>query len=140
VKLNHMNLAVDDVPATRQFLERNFDLRPVGEGHKNFVILLDDDGFALTLMGVGRFKTAAYPKTFHIGFIQPTDADVNAVHQRLTDEGLSVDSPSHRHGAWSFSCEAPGGLTIVIRSAIDWQAEETAIAGHDGSHRHRHRH
>lgn len=140
MKLNHMNLAVDDVPAARQFLERSFDLRPVGEGHKNFVILLDDDGFALTLMGVGRFKTASYPKTFHIGFIQPTDADVNAVHQRLTGEGLTVDSPSHRHGAWSFSFQAPGGLTIVIRSAIDWQAEETATTGPDGSHRHRHRH
>lgn len=136
MKLNHMNLAVADVPATRRFLERSFDLRPVGEGHKNFVILLDDDGFALTLMGVGRLKTGGYPKTFHIGFIQPSDADVNALHQRLADDGLTVESPSHRHGAWSFSVQAPGGLTIVVRSAVDWQAEEAATAGHDGSRRH----
>jgi catechol 2,3-dioxygenase-like lactoylglutathione lyase family enzyme len=37
MKLNHLNLAVDDVPAARQFLERAFGLRPVGEGHHNFV-------------------------------------------------------------------------------------------------------
>ena len=36
MKLNHINLTVDDVPAARQFLERHFGLRPAGDGHKNF--------------------------------------------------------------------------------------------------------
>jgi lactoylglutathione lyase len=74
MKFNHVNLVVDDVPVARQFLERAFDLRPVGEGRKNFQILLDEDGFVLTLMGVGRDNAVSYPKTFHIGFIQPSDA------------------------------------------------------------------
>jgi lactoylglutathione lyase len=132
MKLNHLNLAVDDVPAARQFLERAFDLRPVGEGHKNFQILLDDDGFVLTLMGVGRDNTVSYPKTFHVGFIQPSDAHVDAIHQRLKGYGLDVEAPSNRHGALSFSFQAPGGFTIVIRTEVDWQAGEAAA----GSHRH----
>jgi catechol-2,3-dioxygenase len=138
MKLNHLNLAVDDVPVARQFLEQAFDLRPVGEGHKNFQILLDDDGFVLTLMGVGRDNTVSYPKTFHIGFIQPSDADVDAIHQRLKDYGFDVEAPSDQHGAWSFSFQAPGGFTIVIRSEVDWQAGE-AEANATGSHRHRRR-
>jgi catechol 2,3-dioxygenase-like lactoylglutathione lyase family enzyme len=44
MKLNHIHLTVDDVPATGQFLQRIFGLRPVGEAHKNFEMLLDDDG------------------------------------------------------------------------------------------------
>jgi lactoylglutathione lyase len=137
MKLNHMNLVVDDVPAARAFLERFFGLRAVGDGHKNFVILLDEDGFALTLMGVGRDNAVGYPKTFHIGFIQPDNAHVDAINQRLKADGVDVGPPSEQHGAWSFSCNAPGGFTIVVRSAVDWQAGEQAGAA-EGSHRHRH--
>jgi lactoylglutathione lyase len=140
MKLNHLNLTVDDVPAAREFLERHFGLRQVGEGHKNFGILLDADGFVLTLMGVGRDNTVSYPKTFHIGFIQPSDADVDVINQRLRDDGLDVEAPNQQHGAWSFSFQAPGGFWIVIRSEIDWQAGEAA-AQKSGSLRHpRHTH
>jgi catechol 2,3-dioxygenase-like lactoylglutathione lyase family enzyme len=138
MKLNHINLAVGDVLAAREFLQRHFGLRPVGEGHKNFQILLDEDGFVLTLMGVGRDNTVSYPKTFHIGFIQPSDADVDAIHQRLKDDGLDIEPPSQQHGAWSFSFQAPGGFTIVIRTEVDWQAGE-AEASATGSHSHRRR-
>jgi lactoylglutathione lyase len=141
MKLNHLNLAVDDVPEARRFLEAHFGLRPVGEGHKNFVILLDEDGFVLTLMGVGRDNGVSYPKTFHVGFIQPSDADVDAINQRLKDAELDVEAPSQQHGAWSFSFRAPGGFWIVVRSEVDWQAGESAAQETAGSHRrHRHRH
>lgn len=140
MKLNHINLAVDDVPAARQFLERVFGLQAVGEGHKNFQILLDDDGLVLTLMGVGRDNTVSYPRTFHIGFIQPSDAQVDAIHQRLTDDGFDVEPPSQQHGAWSFSFQAPGGFMIVVRSEADWQAEAPAAGEPTGSHGHRRRH
>jgi lactoylglutathione lyase len=139
MKLNHINLAVNDVPEARQFLEAHFGLRPVGEGHKNFVILLDGDGFVLTLMGVGRDNAVSYPKTFHIGFIQPSDADVDGINQRLKDAGVDVEAPSQQHGAWSFSFRAPGGFWIVVRSEVDWQAGGSAAEEAAGSHRHRHR-
>jgi lactoylglutathione lyase len=119
MKLNHVNLAVDDVPEARRFLEGHFGLRPVGEGHKNFQILLDDDGFVLTLMGVGRDNTVSYPKTFHVGFIQSSDAEVGSINQRIKDDGLDVEPPSQQHGAWSFSFRAPGGFWIVVRSEVD---------------------
>ncbi|HVC07011.1 MAG TPA: VOC family protein [Solirubrobacterales bacterium] len=115
MKLNQLHLTVDDVPAARGFLERHFGLRPIGEGHKNFDMLLDDDGLVLTLIGVGRSNTVNYPKTFHIGFIQPSDAQVDEINQRLKEDGFDVEAPSHQHGAWSFSFQAPGGFRIAVR-------------------------
>jgi catechol 2,3-dioxygenase-like lactoylglutathione lyase family enzyme len=120
VKLNHLHLAVDDVAAARGFLERYFGLRPAGlrqgsEGHKNFDMLADDDGLVLTLIGVGRGNTVTYPNTFHIGFIQPSEADVDEINRRLKEDGFVVEEPSHQRGGWAFSLQAPGGFRIVVR-------------------------
>ena len=100
MKLNHLHLTVDDVPATRSFLERYFGLRPSGEGHKNFDMLLDDDGLVLTLIGAGRSNTVSYPKTFHIGFIQPSEEAPGGFRIVVRSEvDLQADEAtgSHRH-------------------------------------------
>lgn len=115
MKLNHLHLTVDDVPAARTFLERHFGLRPQGEGHKNFDMLVDDDGLVLTLIGVGKSNTVSYPKTFHIGFIQPSEADVDEINRRLKEDGFDVEAPSQQHGAWAFSFQAPGDFRVVVR-------------------------
>jgi catechol 2,3-dioxygenase-like lactoylglutathione lyase family enzyme len=132
VKLNHLHLTVDDVPAARRFLERHFGLQPATEGHKNFDMLTDDDGFVLTLMGVGRSNTVTYPKTFHIGFIQPSNAQVDEIYERLREDGLEAEAPNQQHGAWAFSFEAPGGFRVVVRGA-----ESAGSQAGVGTHRKR---
>ena len=114
MKLNHVNLTVDDVPETRALLEKHFGMRPYGEGQKNFDVLFDDDDLVLTLIGVGRRNEVSYPKTFHIGFIQPSEAAVDEVNQRLREDGFDIEPPSRQHGAWTFYFEAPGGFTIEV--------------------------
>ena len=114
MKLNHVNLTVDDVSAARAFLEKHFGMRPYGEGQKNFDVLFDDDDLVLTLISVGRSKQVSYPKTFHIGFIQPTEADVDEVNRRIREDGYDIDAPSRQHGAWTFYFEAPGGFTVEV--------------------------
>lgn len=116
MKLNHINLTVDDVPAARQFLEKHFGLRPMDEGMKNFDVLFDDDDLVLTLIGAGRSNAVSYPKTFHIGFIQPSEEHVDEINQRLRDDGFDVDAPSRQHGSWTFYFKAPGGFTIEVLS------------------------
>jgi lactoylglutathione lyase len=113
MKLNHVNLTVDDVPAASAFLEQYFGLRPIGEGRKNFAALFDDDGLVLTLIGVGRSRTVSYPQTFHIGFMQPTEGHVDELNRRLREDGFDVEPPS-RHHAWTFYVEAPGGFTVEV--------------------------
>jgi catechol 2,3-dioxygenase-like lactoylglutathione lyase family enzyme len=115
MRLNHVHLSVDDVPAAARFLERHFGLRPAGEGHKNLETLLDDDGLVLTLIGVGRSHAVSYPKTFHIGFIQPSEKQVDEINQRLKADGFDVEPPSRQHGACAFSFQARGGFRIVVR-------------------------
>lgn len=53
MKLDHLHLTVDDVPAAQAFLQRYFGLRAQGECHKNRAMLADEDGLLLTLIGVG---------------------------------------------------------------------------------------
>ena len=118
MKLNQINLTVSDVPRARAFLEKYFGLRPVGEAHKNFQMLVDDDDLVLTLMGVGRSNEVSYPKTFHLGFIRPREADVYELNGRLRDNGFEVDAPSWRHGHCTFYLEAPGGFTIAVSADI----------------------
>lgn len=110
-----MNLPVEDVPAATDFLERYFGLRPAGPAHRNFAMLHDEGGFTLTLMGIGGSNTVSYPKTFHIGFIQRSKADVDEVNRRLKEGGFEVEAPSQQHGAWAFSFDAPGGFALVVR-------------------------
>jgi lactoylglutathione lyase len=114
VKLNHLNLTVNDVQAARAFLVKHFGLRPYGEGQRNFDVLFDDDDLVLTLIGAGRSKQVSYPKTFHIGFIQPTEADVDEINRRIREDGYDIEPPSRQHGAWTFYFEAPGGFTVEV--------------------------
>jgi lactoylglutathione lyase len=114
MKLNHLNLTVNDVQAAKAFLEKYFGLRPYGEGQKNFDVLFDDDDLVLTLIGVGRAKRVSYPKTFHVGFIQPTEADVDELNRRIRADGYDIEPPSRQHGAWTFYLEAPGGFTVEV--------------------------
>ena len=110
--LNHLNLTVSDPIVTSEFLARHFALRP-GGGNGGMQVLYDDQGMVLTLIK-GRADAITYPATFHIGFIQPSEAHVNAINQRLRDEGLAVDPPARMHGAWTFYFPAPGGFTIEV--------------------------
>jgi lactoylglutathione lyase len=114
MKLNHLNLTVDDVPGARRLLEKHFGMRSYGAGKKNFDVLFDDENLVLTLIGVGRGNAVSYPETFHIGFMQATNEDVDEVNRRLAEDGYDVPPPSRQHGAWTFYFEAPGGFTVEV--------------------------
>lgn len=108
--LNHLNLAVSDVPAAKDFLLKYFGLRELGGGNKNRAFLLDDAGLVLSMF---KAKNVEYPGTFHIGFVQPSEAKVDELNQRLRDDGFDVDPPQRAH-AWTFYIKAPGGFTVEV--------------------------
>lgn len=112
MKINHINLTVADVGAAEAFLATYFGLRSQG-GNKNFKAMFDDDGLVLTLMKGKRAVEVKYPETFHIGFIQASEADVTAMYERLKADGYDV-APPERHHAWTFYVQAPGGFTVEI--------------------------
>jgi catechol 2,3-dioxygenase-like lactoylglutathione lyase family enzyme len=124
MKLNHLNLTVDDVLATRQFLEKYFglqgDVAPysgqslTGDNeNRNFAVLFDDSGLVLTLMKSLKGAPVEYPATFHIGFIQPSEEHVNLLNRRLKADGFDVPPPERSH-AWTFYVRSPGGFLVEV--------------------------
>lgn len=110
MKLGHLNLTVTDVPAARDFLATYFGMEPGGGRGRGFAVLTDDDGLVLTLSAG---KEVRYPETFHIGFFQGSEADVDAINQRLAADGFEVDAPMRAH-AYTFYVVAPGGFTVEV--------------------------
>lgn len=115
MKLNHLNLTVTDVIESHAFLEKYFGLQSLG-CNKNMGFLTDDNGavISLTSMKVTKESSVSYPGSFHIGFIQPSEEQVNEINQRLKDAGYDVEPPSKMHGSWTFYFQAPGGFTIEV--------------------------
>jgi len=119
MKLNHLNLAVTDVPQAREFLETYFGLTTVGERNlagNDFAMMTNDNGSALALM---EGKKVSYPGTFHVGFVQESEERVEEINQRLKDDGFEVKPPARLHGTWSFYFDAPGGFTIEVLGSDD---------------------
>ena len=111
MKLNHVNLAVNDLPAAVHFLETYFGLRRqfTSEG---IIVLNDDNHLICTLMKAAQVK---YPGSFHIGFVQESKQQVNEIYQRLKEDGFEVKPPQQAH-AWTFYVQAPGGFMVEVLS------------------------
>jgi catechol 2,3-dioxygenase-like lactoylglutathione lyase family enzyme len=112
MKVNHLHLMVPDVPAASVFFEKYFGLRKAS-GNAGLTVLLDDDGFVLTLMKVGSKSSRTYPENFHVGFFLDSERRVDAVHAALTADGVEVASPQRAH-AYSFYVKAPGGILVEV--------------------------
>lgn len=110
MKLNHLNLTVNNVSAARNFLEKYFGLTCGASRGNGFALMFDDDGFVLTLM---RGSEVLYPKTFHIGFPQESKEEVDKINQRLKEDGFDVQPPQQLH-SYTFYVEAPGGFIIEV--------------------------
>jgi lactoylglutathione lyase len=112
MKLNHLNLAVDDVAAAKTFLMTCFGLRDMaaGDNNKNRAFLQDDGGMVISMF---KGKDIHYPGTFHIGFIQESEAAVDAIYARMTADGLKAD-PAQRSHRWTFYVKAPGGFLVEV--------------------------
>ena len=120
MKVNHLNLTVTDPVETQQFLVKHFGLKQRGKGNQNMALLSDDNGMVLSLMNMkmGRESEVKYPATFHIGFIQDSEEQVNEINRRLKADGFHVPPPSRQHGSWTFYFDAPGGFTIEVMAQL----------------------
>ncbi len=115
--LNHINLGVTDVPATVAMFETYFGLRrPAGFPVTPKMAFLTDDAGAL--VSLFQVPDATYPKIFHIGFMQKTAAEVDAIHERLVAGGFDPEVAREEHGRYTFYFRAPGGFTIEVNTSL----------------------
>lgn len=112
--LNHLNLTVPDVHATREFFETYFGFRCVAERGRAIAVLTDEAGFVLALSNFDGAAEVRYPGAFHVGFMQEGRDRVDEIHQRLEADGYDVGPAKEFHGAWTFYFRAPGGFIVEV--------------------------
>ena len=103
MNMDHVNLSVPDIQETRAFLETYFGLRFLGPPDTNKIIVAVDDN--KTIVALSNFSNAShydYPDAFHIGFNQPSREAVDAIHQKMIDNGIKAGKRIDFHGAWTF--------------------------------------
>jgi len=120
MKLNHLNLIVNDLDEAQRLFIELFDFtfeRSVGGA---LAVLNDRDGFALVLADAARFgdKSPTYPSGFHVGFIVERDEDVDVMHARTVATGLNpAHQPRRQHGSYGFYFIALDGILFEVASS-----------------------
>jgi catechol 2,3-dioxygenase-like lactoylglutathione lyase family enzyme len=115
MKLNHINLPVNDVAVSRDFFAKYFGMRTTFElGKGALVIMKDEGGMILNLSHFDRKSEISYHKDFHIGFFLESRDEVDAIYAKMIAEGLVVEPPKESQGRWSFYVDAPGGFQTEV--------------------------
>ncbi|SFK52340.1 VOC family protein [Caulobacter sp. UNC279MFTsu5.1] len=115
MRLNHIDLPVPDVAATRDFFETWLGFtheRTLGQD--GLAILRDAAGLVLVLSRLRRDGAQAWPIPFHIGFHLDSPAAVSGLQARMAAGGLAVEPPSMQHGAFAFYLTAPGDILVEV--------------------------
>lgn len=121
MRLNHLDLHVPDVAATRDVLVAAFGLTEVEtRGANGLAILRDDAGLELVIsqpiekLG-GADSVSVGRNTYHIGFMLPSREAVDAQFERARSAGCEIrQPPSAVRGGWLFYCFAPGQILIEV--------------------------
>ena len=97
MKLNHINLPVHDVNATRDFLTKYFGMVTMMDLGENFLAMLTDEGGMV--LNLSHFDKAGsdeivYHRDFHVGFFVDSNEEVDRVHARFVADGVSVERPA----------------------------------------------
>ncbi|HEV2677669.1 MAG TPA: VOC family protein [Aliidongia sp.] len=121
MRLNHLDLHVPDVAATRDFLATYFGFRTIEtRGADGLAILHDDAGLELVISRpIAKFggadQAALGVVTYHIGFMVATKQEVDELYERLKQAGAEIHhAPRAMRGGWLFYCLAPGRILIEI--------------------------
>jgi lactoylglutathione lyase len=110
--LNHLDLAVPDVAAAATFFQSAFGFTVLETRGRDGMAILRGAGFVLVLT---RDLDAAYPKTFHIGFLQPDEQAVLDVYACILTAGFDVPKPpAIMRGSLMFYCTVPGGILVEV--------------------------
>lgn len=124
--LNHLDLYVPDVTATREFFVQHFGFRHQStRGGGRLAILYDDAGLELVIsepvakLG-GAEQVALDVTTYHIGFRLASTKDVDDVFVGLhSDQSQPIDPPKKMRGRYLFYCLAPGNILVEVSAPSD---------------------
>jgi len=106
MKLNHLNLPVQDVTSARSFFEKHLNFTSIDvKPNETLSVLKGEDDFTLVLMNekMNEHGNTAYPDAFHIGFFLKDAAEVDALYARLKEDGTNVgEAPQQIRKTYGF--------------------------------------
>jgi catechol 2,3-dioxygenase-like lactoylglutathione lyase family enzyme len=115
MKLDHVDLPIKDIASVRAFLERHFGFRCIFTREDGLCVLLDEDGFAITLSVPSANEVPQYPAGFHVGFNADNQDELYEMHGRLVAAGVPIVRPvGDLAGALTFHCLAPENLLVEV--------------------------
>ena len=123
-RLNHINLAVSDVPQLTRFFEVGFGFRVAEQrGLGKFAVLLGEEGFALILMHDKKVTATITLLCSMLVFCWALSEDVKQHHARITEAGFEAPVPAilERGGdnTFGFYCHAPGGVMVEVSARAE---------------------
>lgn len=118
MKLNHLNLPVENVNESKVFFETLFNFKCVDlKGDNLLAVLKGKDDFTLVLMSssFNRNESIAFPSSFHIGFLVNTKEEVILQYNKLKDGNITLENePKNMRGVFGFYSIAPGNILIEV--------------------------
>lgn len=121
MRLNHINLCVDNLAEARAFFQDLFDFQFVEQKGEAIAVMTDGQGFTLVLSNSQAFGkvTPVYPEGFHLGFLVETSGQVDQAYSRLTAAGVSVEhAPRKIRGSYGFYFTALNNILFEVSSAV----------------------
>jgi catechol-2,3-dioxygenase len=113
MNINHLDLQVQDVAASRVFFEHYFGLETQSNPDSPaLVIMTDAAGFVLVLQRAT--SAERYPEGFHLGFLVEDAADVRAMHARAIADGTPVSDVIVNGRGTMIYLTAPEGYFVEV--------------------------
>lgn len=115
MKLNHINLIVNDLSEAQTFFEQYFDFQLLGRKEDLISVMSDGEGFSLVLSKAHGNETVQYPEGFHVGFIVETPERVDKIYQALKEGNIQMNrEPGNIRDGYTFYFTALGGIQFEV--------------------------
>lgn len=122
MRLNHVNLVVEDLDGAQGFFRRSFGFGLLDRKGDAVAVMNDGQGFTLVLSNVRAFGgevPVRYPEGFHVGFILETQEEVDRAHGRLVADGADIGrEPRSMRDSYGFYFEALGGILFEVSCPV----------------------
>ncbi|MBP1992250.1 VOC family protein [Paenibacillus eucommiae] len=117
MKLNHLNLCVDDLSEAQHFFQNFFGFETLDKKADSIASMSDGHGFSLVLSNPRAFGggTPVYPDGFHVGFFVDTTDQVDNMYYRLKEAGMDMnEEPRTIRGGYTLYFKALNGILFEV--------------------------
>jgi catechol 2,3-dioxygenase-like lactoylglutathione lyase family enzyme len=117
MKLNHLNLCVNELSEAIDFFQKVFDFQLLDQKGDAIAVMTDGHGFTVVLSNSrsNQDKDHPYPKDFHLGFYVDTMTEVDQFYKKLVAVSIASEhEPRMIRGGYTLYFTALGGILFEV--------------------------